>query len=53
MNRDMVTMKSRQPGLATLAELLRIEADAAPKVCPKKLRLQLSIKAALQGVPLK
>lgn len=53
MSRDLVTLKSRLPGLATLAELFRVEAEAAPKVCIKKLRLQLSIKAAHQGVPLK
>lgn len=50
---SVVITKARQPGLATFAKLLQLEADAAPKICVKKLRLQLSIKAAHQGVPLK
>lgn len=50
MTRTTLIIKGQKPGLAALFA----EASAkAPKVVVGRLRLDLSIKAANQGVPLK
>lgn len=41
-------MRVTQPSIQTLEQLLRTEAEYAPRLCLKALRLRLSIRQAIK-----